>query len=163
MLANFQKWITIEKVNYFKKLEETDTKKSKIVKKSVKKIQLDELKTEQEILKFKAKNAEKPSKRDLRILKKKQQIKDKQQKERLAKIEKDVLIDVRKVRRTKQEQARAEAKQKANYIFKVGDKVRLEDARSIGTIEKIEKKWVFVNFGIFISKTTIDKLEFVER
>ena len=163
LMSSFQKWITIEKVNYAKKLEEVQFKKTKSKKKTTKKIPLDGIKTEQELLKFKAKNESKPSKRDLRILKKKQAVADRKQKEKLAKIEKDILVEVQKVRRSKQEDAREIAKQKANYIFKTGDKVRLEDSRATGTVEKIEKKWIFVNFGLFITKTVVDKLELVER
>ena len=164
LFANFLKWITIEKVNYEKKFQE-DQKKDlkKSANKSVKKIQLDEIKKEQDLLKFKAKNTKSPSKRDLRILKKKQEIEDKIQKEKLAKIEKDILVEVRKVRRTKQEEARNQAKQKADYIFKVGDKVRIEGSRSNGTIDKIEKSFAFVNYGIFITKVATEKLELVER
>ncbi|MEE9349541.1 MAG: DNA mismatch repair protein MutS [Flavobacteriaceae bacterium] len=161
LLSNFQKWITIEKVNYIKKLEESQIKKPKSPVKFVKKNKLSDIKTEQELLQFKVKNTEKPSKRDLRILKKKQQIVDKKQQEKLAKIEKGVLIEVGKVRRSKQENDRVVAQQKANYIFKVGDKVRLEDSRTTGTVEKIEKKWIYVNFGRLMSKTTTDKLMLV--
>jgi len=160
--SSFLKWVTIEKVNYDKKLND---KKSKDInnKKSTKKVLLDSINDEEELLKFKAKNTKNPSKRDLRILKKKQQIEDKIQTEKLAKIEKDILIEVRKVRRTKQEDARKQAKQKADYLFKVGDKVRLEDSRSSGTIEKIEKNIAFVNYGIFITKVSTEKLELIER
>jgi DNA mismatch repair protein MutS2 len=164
LLANFLKWITIEKVNYEKKFQENQKKDlKKSTKKLVKKIQLDEIKTAQDLLKFKAKNSKNPSKRDLRILKKKQEVEDKIQKEKLAKIEKDILVEVRKVRRTKQELSRAQAKQKVNYIFKVGDKVRLEGSRSNGIIDKIEKDIAFVNYGVFMTKAATKKLELVER
>ena len=160
--AQFQKWITIEKVNYSKKLEESQTEKIKSVKSTVKKNSKAKKKTEKEILKFQAKNLEKPSKRDLRILKKQQAITDKLKKEKLAKIEREVLVDVNKVRQKKQVIANNEAKLKANYIFKVGDKVRLENSRANGTIEKIEKKWIFVNFGNMMSKVSVEKLELID-
>jgi len=68
LLANFLKWVTVEKVNYEKKFQENQKKElKKSVKKSDKKIQLDEIKKEQDLLKFKAKNSKNPSKRDLRI------------------------------------------------------------------------------------------------
>ncbi len=161
LLSDFMKWITIEKVNYTKKLEDTAVKKKqkKPLQKTTQAATNDITKT----LELKVKNKEKPSKRDLRILKKQQLQAEEAQKKKLAKIEKDILVEVRKVRRTKQEQARAEAKKKAAYIFKVGDKVRLEDSRSNGTIEKIEKKNAFVNYGLFITKVSIDKLELVSR
>jgi len=158
LLADFMKWITIEKVNYTKNLENKKVKntKIKISKKNT-------LKTEEELLQFKVKNTSKPSKRDLRILKKKQILEDKKQKEKLAKIEKEILVEVSKVRRKKQELVRAEAKLKSEYKFNVGDKVRLENSRSNGTIEKIEKQTAFVNYGLFMTKVNIEKLELVER
>ncbi len=162
--SSFLKWVTIEKVNYDKKFNESKEKDKKPnTNKSNQKILLESFNDEKELLKFKAKNSKNPSKRDLRILKKKQQIEDKIQKEKLDKIEKDILIEVRKVRRTKQEDARKQAKQKSDYIFKIGDIVRIEDSRSNGTIEKIEKDIAFINYGVFITKVATKKLELVER
>jgi DNA mismatch repair protein MutS2 len=156
LLANFMKWMTIEKVNYSKKLEAS---KQKDKPKQLQKIDLNSTKNTE----FKVKNIDKPSKRDLRVLKKLKQIEDQKQKEKLAKIEKEILVEVKKVRRTKQENARKEAKLKADYIFNVGDKVRLEDSRATGTIDKIEKKNAFVNYGLFITKVSVEKLELVDK
>jgi DNA mismatch repair protein MutS2 len=47
-------------------------------------------------------------------------------------------------------------------ILKVGDRVRMKDGKSIGTIDKIEKNKALVNYGIFTSKISIDELEFVQ-
>ena len=41
--------------------------------------------------------------------------------------------------------------------------MRVVGSNTIGTIEKIEKKKVEINYGFFTTKTTIDKLEFVEK
>ena len=169
LLASFLKWVTIEKVNYDKSLgekgnnkEEGEKKKEKRIKTKENAKEKKEHRSSKELLDFKAKNSKNPSKRDLRILKKKQEIEDKLQQEKLAKIEKDILVEVRKVRRTKQEQARKEAKQKADYIFNIGDKVKIEDSRSNGTIEKIEKDIAFVNYGVFITKVATKKLILVQ-
>ena len=162
LLASFLKWVTIEKVNYDKSLNEKQLKLENKKQQTTNNKQNNK-KTELNLLNFKAKNNENPSKRDLRILKKKQQIEDKIQKEKLARIEKDILVEVRKVRRTKQEQARENTNQKANYIFKIGDKVRIEGSRSNGTIDKLEKNIAFINYGIFITKVSTEKLELVER
>jgi len=162
LLASFLKWVTIEKVNYDKSLNEKQLKLENKKQQTANNKQNNK-KTELNLLNFKAKNNEKPSKRDLRILKKKQQIEDKIQKEKLARIEKDILVEVRKVRRTKQEQARENANQKANYIFKPGDKVRIEGSRSNGTIDRLEKNIAFINYGIFITKVATEKLELIER
>lgn len=51
---------------------------------------------------------------------------------------------------------------KPDVVLKVGDRVRMKDGKAIGTIEKIEKNKVSVNYGIFISKTNLESLEFVQ-
>ena len=50
---------------------------------------------------------------------------------------------------------------KNNIELKVGDKVRLEDSRSIGTIDKIEKNKATVNYGTFTTKTDLTRLNIV--
>ena len=51
---------------------------------------------------------------------------------------------------------------KPDVVLKVGDRVRMKDGKAIGTIEKIEKNKVSVNYGVFISKTNLESLEFVQ-
>ena len=55
------------------------------------------------------------------------------------------------------------AKEKQNYLFKINDSVRIIDSNSVGTIDKIDKKTVVINYGIFTTKTSLDKLELVEK
>ena len=74
-----------------------------------------------------------------------------------------MLEKVVEVRKVKNEQAKKIAKAKSEYIFKVNDRVRLIDGNAIGTIEKIEKKKAFINYGIFTTEASFDKLEFVEK
>ncbi|CAM1340739.1 endonuclease MutS2 [Tenacibaculum amylolyticum] len=85
------------------------------------------------------------------------------QKEAIQKVEKEVLKKVVKVRAEKKEEAKKIAKEKAAYVFKVGDRVRLEDGNAVGTIDKIEKKNAFINYGMFTTKTSIEKIELVEK
>lgn len=60
------------------------------------------------------------------------------------------------------------AKQKAivapkpKAIIRIGDRVRMEDGRAIGTIDKIEKNKAVVNYGMFTTNVSIDQLELVE-
>ena len=60
------------------------------------------------------------------------------------------------------------AKQKAietpkpKAIIRLGDRVRMEDGRAIGTVDKIEKNKAVVNYGIFTTNVSIDQLELVE-
>ena len=46
--------------------------------------------------------------------------------------------------------------------LKVGDRVRMFDGRSVGSIDSIEKNKVIVNYGIFTTQINIELLEFVE-
>jgi len=52
--------------------------------------------------------------------------------------------------------------EKPTVVLKVGDRVRMKDGKAIGTIEKIEKNKVSVNYGVFISKTNLESLEYVQ-
>ncbi|TYP99403.1 DNA mismatch repair protein MutS2 [Tenacibaculum adriaticum] len=85
------------------------------------------------------------------------------QKAAIKKVEQEVLQKVVKVREEKKIEAAKVAKAKAEYVFKVGDRVRLIDGNSVGSIDKIEKKNVFINYGMFTTKASIEKLELVER
>ena len=62
-----------------------------------------------------------------------------------------------------------EKKLKANLVvekpkpaLKIGDRVRMFDGKSIGTIDKIEKNKALVNYGVFTSTVNLEALEFVE-
>jgi DNA mismatch repair protein MutS2 len=46
--------------------------------------------------------------------------------------------------------------------LKVGDRVRMEDGRAVGSIDKIEKNKAIVNYGIFTTNICIEQLELVE-
>ncbi len=85
-----------------------------------------------------------------------------EKKEQFEKIEKEILVKVEKVREVKKEKAKKEAIAKANYVFKINDKVRLLDGTSTGTIEKIEKKIATINYGFITTKANISKLELVQ-
>lgn len=93
--------------------------------------------------------------------KKVEKVEKKKVAEKLKTVEKEVLVAVTKVREKKKSEAKKIAKQKAAYVFKVNDKVRLIDSNACGTIEKIEKNNAFINYGIFTTKTVLSKLELV--
>lgn len=94
---------------------------------------------------------------------KKQAIVEKQKVEKKLKtVETEVLVEVTKVREVKKTEAKKVAKQKSDYVFKINDKVRIIGSNSCGTIDKIEKNNTFINYGIFTTKTTLNKLELVE-
>ena len=47
-------------------------------------------------------------------------------------------------------------------ILKVGDRVRMNDGRAVGTIDKFEKGKAIVNYGMFTTNVNVDVLELVE-
>ena len=67
------------------------------------------------------------------------------------------------VRKEKKIAAAKIAKEKSEYVYKINDRVRIEGSNSIGTIDKIDKKGVTINYGVFTTKTSIEKLELVEK
>lgn len=52
-----------------------------------------------------------------------------------------------------------ESPKKKKLILKVGDKVRLPESVSVGSIDSIEKNKAIVNYGTFTTQVNIDKLE----
>lgn len=51
---------------------------------------------------------------------------------------------------------------KPKPVLKVGDRVRLEDGRAVGSIDKIEKNKAVVNYGMFTTNVSVEQLELVE-
>ena len=93
------------------------------------------------------------------------------QKEKKAKevIEKKVIEEVqvkveeiRKEKKEKKIKAQKQEAEKPKIVLKVGDRVRMLDGKSVGTIDKIEKNKAVVNYGIFTSKVSLEELEFVQ-
>jgi len=103
-----------------------------------------------------------PPKPKTKAQKKQVKVEKKKVEEKLKTIEKEVFVEVKKVRETKEKETKKIAKQKANYIFKINDKVRIIDSNACGIIDKIEKNSAFINYGVFTTKTTLNKLELVE-
>ncbi|WP_445734154.1 endonuclease MutS2 [Mariniflexile sp.] len=66
--------------------------------------------------------------------------------------------------REKKKEAKKKAVQapKPKSILKVGDRVRMQDGRAIGSIDKIEKNKAIVNYGIFTTNVSLEELELVE-
>jgi DNA mismatch repair protein MutS2 len=66
--------------------------------------------------------------------------------------------------REKKKAAKEKAKpiEKPKPVLKVGDRVRMEDGRAIGSIDKIEKNKAVVNYGMFTTNVSIEQLELVE-
>jgi len=112
----------------------------------------------------KVKHAKKtPVKPKTKSQKQKAKIVEKQMQQVIKKVEKEVLEKVVEVRKEKKKEAVKKAEQKAAYVFKLNDSVRIIDSNSVGTIDKIDKKNVTINYGVFTTKTSVDKIELVEK
>lgn len=76
----------------------------------------------------------------------------------------EVNVKVEEIRTEKKEK-KIKAKlipEKPAVVLKVGDRVRMKDGKAIGTIEKIEKNKVSINYGVFMSKANLYDLEYVQ-
>ncbi len=79
------------------------------------------------------------------------------------KVKREVKKQVEVIRKKKKAAKKKEIKTpKPRPNFKIGDRVRLEDGRAIGTIDKIEKNKAIVNYGIFTTNVSVEALELVE-
>lgn len=65
----------------------------------------------------------------------------------------------KKIKKKKQIQAE---KNKPRPVFKVGDRVRLQDGKAVGSIDTLEKGKAVVNYGMFTTNVSVDQLELVE-
>ncbi|MUU77019.1 endonuclease MutS2 [Winogradskyella endarachnes] len=82
-------------------------------------------------------------------------------KERQVKAEAEKKVEV--IRKKKKAAKKKEIKvEKPKPILKVGDRVRMQDGRAIGSIDSIEKGKANVNYGMFTTNVSLDQLELVE-
>ena len=96
---------------------------------------------------------------------KKATVKEKAAKEIIQKIViEEVKVKVEEIRAEKKEKKlKAIPEERPKVTLKVGDRVRMFDGKAIGTIDKIEKNKAVVNYGVFMSTVSLERLEFVER
>ena len=98
---------------------------------------------------------------------KKTKLSNKQKKAKIIKdnrIQKEVVQKMVKIRKEKKAAKAKAAKtpSKAKHNFVVGEDVRMDDGRAIGSIDKIEKGKATVNYGLFTTKVSLERLEYVE-
>jgi DNA mismatch repair protein MutS2 len=74
----------------------------------------------------------------------------------------EITVHVEEIRKEKKEKKLKPVIVKPKTILKVGDRVRMLDGKSVGSIDKIEKNKAVVNYGMFTSKVSLDELELVE-
>ena len=88
----------------------------------------------------------------------------KQEKAKEKQVKQEVEKKVEVIRKKKKTEKALKAKQppKPKPVLKVGDRVRMEDGRAIGSIDKIEKNKAVVNYGMFTTNVSLEQLELVE-
>ncbi len=86
--------------------------------------------------------------------------KERENKKLLHKELKKELIEVRKEKKKKSKKNITSVISRP--ALKIGDRVRLFDGRSVGSIDSIEKDKAIVNYGVFTTQVNIKLLEFVE-
>lgn len=82
-------------------------------------------------------------------------------KETELKKEVDKKVAVIRKEKKKQKEKAALIPPKPKRVLVVGDSVRLEDGRAVGTLDKLEKNKAVVNYGLFTTTVNIDRLEYV--
>ena len=91
------------------------------------------------------------------------------EKKREETIRREAEAKAEEIRKRKQEEKeRREKEEKKNppapkVAFKVGDRVRMLDGKSVGTIDTLEKGKAVVNYGIFTTNVATEQLELVQR
>ncbi|WP_179319893.1 endonuclease MutS2 [Winogradskyella helgolandensis] len=82
-------------------------------------------------------------------------------KEKQVKQEAEKKVEV--IRKKKKEaKKKAIPVEKPKPILRIGDRVRLQDGRAVGSIDSIEKNKANVNYGMFTTNVSLDQLELVE-
>ena len=100
---------------------------------------------------------------------KKETVKEKKEKKaKEQKVQQEAEKQVEKIRERKKEEKKkveVEQKKEANkpkVALKIGDRVRLEDGKAVGTIDTIEKGKAVVNYGMFTTNVSVEQLELVQ-
>ena len=78
-------------------------------------------------------------------------------------LKKEVELKIDKIRKEKKsvENIKKNSEIKT-HNFRIGERVRMDDGRAIGTIDKIEKNIATVNYGLFKTQVSTSRLNFVD-
>jgi len=72
----------------------------------------------------------------------------------------EVTQKIEKIRKEKkQKKSQPSPPPRPKVTLKVGDKVRMLDGKSVGSIDAIEKQKAIVNYGLFTTQVSLDQLE----
>ena len=77
-------------------------------------------------------------------------------------IQKEVKVIREKKKKEEKKKKAAPPAPKKRPVFKVGDRVRLFDGKTVGSIDSLEKGKAVVNYGLFTTHVSIEQLELVE-
>ena len=86
----------------------------------------------------------------------------KKEREEKKKLAEEVTKEIAVVRKEKKKKAKKTPPPKPKPKLNVGDRVRMFDGRSIGSIDTIEKNKAIVNYGVFTTQVNLELLELVE-
>ncbi len=75
-------------------------------------------------------------------------------------VEKEVRV-IRQKKKIAKKKAVVAVKNKPRPVFKIGDRVRMQDGKAVGSIDKLEKNKAIVNYGVFTTNISVDQLELV--
>lgn len=86
------------------------------------------------------------------------------EKAKVVKVKQEVEKTVEVIRQKKKAEKKrlAEKPNTPKVALKIGDRVRLQDGRAVGSIDSIEKNKANVNYGMFTTNVSLDQLELVE-
>ena len=87
--------------------------------------------------------------------------KEREDKKKLQAEMEKAIAPIRKAKK-KAKKAPPPPQQKPKVNFKCGDRVRIKDSRSVGSIDTIEKNKAIVNYGLFTTQVSVDQLELVQ-
>ncbi|MBQ4914986.1 DNA mismatch repair protein MutS [Maribacter sp. MMG018] len=76
-------------------------------------------------------------------------------------VQKEVKV-IREKKKIEKKKAIIKEKNKPRPVFKVGDRVRMQDGKAVGSIDSIEKGKAIVNYGMFTTNVSLDQLELVQ-
>jgi DNA mismatch repair protein MutS2 len=88
----------------------------------------------------------------------------KAKKEKKMEVEQQVQQEVKEIRKKKNADRKGDLqkeKKQPRPVFKVGDRVRLQDGKAVGSIDSLEKNKAIINYGQFTTNVSVDQLELV--
>ena len=89
--------------------------------------------------------------------------KERQQKAQVAQeVQKEVKV-IREKKKVEKKKAVHKEKNKPRPVFGIGDRVRMQDGKAVGSIDSLEKGKAIVNYGMFTTNVSVDQLELVEK